>query len=450
MKRSFFGTDGVRGRFGGDVINADFVRRLAFAAGSAMHPGGAQVPRVVVGRDTRASGGALEPAVCEGFLAAGWNVGLLGIVPTPAVAMAARDPGAALGVVLTASHNPADDNGVKFFNAAGMKLDDATELRIEAALPAKGWATVSVPGVTAKAAHGNDSYVSRMSALLPAGSLEGWRIVVDAANGATCATTPIVLRALGATVITLGCEPDGANINAGVGSEHPQGMAAGVLKEHARMGIAHDGDGDRVVFCDEQGVVLDGDEVLTFLACHALSRGTLAGGKLVVTIQSNLGVDAAVSASGGRVVRSDVGDRYVSAAMTREGAVLGGESSGHFIFPKISPTGDGLVAAIEVIRVMLATGKPLSELRRKLVRFPQATLAIRVREKRPLVECEAIHDAIILAEATLGAEGRVLVRYSGTEPKIRLLVEGRREGEVARWLAKLRTAVEQDLKVVRD
>lgn len=450
MKRRFFGTDGVRGRFGDAVMNPAFVRRLAFAAASVLRPAGATRPTAVVGRDTRASGEVLETAVCDGLLAAGWNVVLLGIVPTPAVAMSARDTDAAMGMVLTASHNPADDNGVKFFNGNGMKLDDATEARIEESFPAEDWVGEPAGGRAASTGDGRGNYIARMSALLPAGSLKGWRIVVDAANGATCATTPEILRSLGADVVALGCEPDGRNINAGVGSEHPEALAAGVRKHGARIGIAHDGDGDRVVLCDEKGGVLDGDEILTFMACDALERGTLAGGTLVVTVQSNLGVDVAVIAAGGRVVRCDVGDRYVIAAMIREGAVLGGESSGHVIFPRISPSGDGLVAALEVIRVLLATGRPLSDLRRRLVRFPQESLAIRVREKRPLEQCPGIASAIRDAEAAFGTEGRVLVRYSGTEPKIRLLVEGRDAPAVARWMETLRAAVARELDIVRD
>lgn len=450
MKRRFFGTDGVRGRFGGPVMNPDFVRRLAFAAAKTLHPAGNPSPVAVVGRDTRASGEILEAAVCEGLGSAGWRVEMLGIVPTPAVALAARDSEAALGVVLTASHNPADDNGVKFFRGTGMKLDDATELRIEGALPEEGWRGAPVGRVAARAGDGCGDYVARMVGLLAENSLASWQIVLDCANGATCGTSPEVLRKLGANLTLIGCKPDGANINAGVGSEHPELLSESVKRHGARLGIAHDGDGDRVVLCDEKGVVLDGDEVLTFLACHALGNGRLDGGVLVVTMQSNLGVDAAIRAAGGRVVRTDIGDRHVMAGMIREGASLGGESSGHVIFSKVSPTGDGLVAALEVVRVMIATGKPLSELRRALVRFPQSSEAIRVEEKIPITECPAISSAIREAGEALGSEGRVLVRYSGTEPKIRLLVEGRSEGVVTEWMTRLRDAVGRDLQTVRD
>ena len=256
-----------------------------------------------------------------------------------------------------------------------------------------------------------------------------------------------MLRALGATVIGLGDAPDGRNINAGVGSEHPERLAAAVRAAGARLGIAHDGDGDRCVLCDERGDVLDGDEILTVLAVHALRSGTLAKNLLVVTEQSNLGVDAAVQAAGGRVLRTSVGDRYVSERLVAEGARLGGESSGHIIFEDVSPAGDGLVAALKVIEVMLATGRPLSELRRVLRKFPQLAAALRVAEKRPLESLPAVQAAIRAVETELGARGRVLVRYSGTESKIRLLVEGDDAAQVQACLDRLTAAVRADLPV---
>jgi phosphoglucosamine mutase len=270
-----------------------------------------------------------------------------------------------------------------------------------------------------------------VQAILPPGALRDWRIVLDTANGATCATSPVVLRALGATLVQLGHSPDGRNINAGVGSEHPEGLAAQVRATGARLGVAHDGDGDRCVLADESGAVLDGDEILTILATHALAHGMLREKTLVVTVQSNLGVDAAVRAAGGRVVRTPVGDRYVSEYMRAAGACLGGESSGHILCTEVTPTGDGLVAALKVMEVMLATGRPLSELRLVLEKFPQATANLRVREKRPLENLPALGAAIAALEAGLGAQGRVLVRWSGTEPKLRFLVESR-DGTLAK------------------
>ncbi|MEY2879153.1 MAG: hypothetical protein RLZZ15_1533, partial [Verrucomicrobiota bacterium] len=313
---------------------------------------------------------------------------------------------------------------------------------IEAALAA------TVPAATAPLtalAGMADDYVVAARALLPANALAGWRIALDTAHGATCATSTAALLGLGAELFPLGDAPDGANINAHVGSEHPAALAARVLAAGARLGIAHDGDGDRCVLCDELGGILDGDEILTILATHALARDALAQRTLVVTIQSNLGVDAAVRAAGGRTVRTNVGDRYVIERMLAEGAQLGGESSGHVICADTSPTGDGLVAALRVIEVMLATGEPLSVLRRRLKKFPQLTAALIAREKRPLDTLPTLTAAIGTLETALGADGRVLVRWSGTEPKLRLLIEGPTEAIVCAGLAQLESAARQDL-----
>jgi phosphoglucosamine mutase len=291
-------------------------------------------------------------------------------------------------------------------------------------------------------------YIDAALPLLPAGSLAGWRLVLDTANGATCLTSPVVLRALGAEVIGIGDAPDGKNINERVGSEHPEQLAARVVAAGAQLGIAHDGDGDRCVLCDERGGVLDGDEILTILATHALGRGRLTKNTLVVTVHSNLGVDAAIAAAGGRVVRSAVGDRYVIQQMLAEGATLGGESSGHVICSEISPTGDGLVAALKVIEVMLDTGKPLSELRGALQKFPQATAALRVRERKPLASLVKLAVATHTLEAELAEKGRVLVRYSGTEAKLRLLVEGPTDEIVQEGIARLTVAAGLELDLL--
>jgi phosphoglucosamine mutase len=447
MKRLYFGTDGVRGRFGDAVMNPDFVRKLANAAGRHMAAKlGAGPKRALIGRDTRGSGPALEAAVAEGLAAAGWNVGLLGVVPTPAVSLAVRELGAQLGVVITASHNPADDNGVKFFAGSGFKLPDAEEAAIEALLDQAGPAVE--PGEIATVGEGKARYVAQALRLLPAGALRGWKIVLDTANGATCGTTREVLAQLGAELELIGNAPDGRNINAGVGSEHPAQLAARVVATGARLGLAHDGDGDRVVFCDETGAALDGDEVMTFLALGMLRRGELPGGTLVVTVQSNLGVDAALAAAGGRVVRTNVGDRYVSEALQREGAALGGESSGHFIFPQVSPAGDGLLVALAVLRAMRETGKPLSELRRALKKFPQKQKALKLSAKPPLESLPGVQQLLRAAEAALGNTGRVMIRYSGTEPKVRILVEAQTDAAVAEWFAKAEAALRAELQVL--
>jgi phosphoglucosamine mutase len=444
MKREYFGTDGVRGPYGGPVVNETFAFRLGRAAGQWAGGRG----RVVIGRDTRASGESLVRAVAAGLAAAGLEPVSLGVLPTPAVAGAVRSEGAVLGVVVTASHNPATDNGIKFFAGTGIKLTDADEARIEQLLPppeavAEGTAVEVNEDTTAVA-----RYIAAACALLPAQALAGWKIVLDTANGATVLTSPAALRALGAEVIAIGDAPDGKNINDGVGSEHPEKLAAKVLATGARLGIAHDGDGDRCILCDEHGQVLDGDEVLTLLAVHAMSKGTLASDTLVVTVQSNLGVDAAVAAAGGRVLRTAVGDRYVIERMLAEGSKLGGESSGHIICAEIAPTGDGLVAALKVLEVLIETGRTLSELRKALVKFPQATRNLKVRQRRELSACVALTAAIAALETELGARGRVLVRFSGTEAKLRLLVEGPTESVVRSGIERLVTAAAADLEAV--
>jgi phosphoglucosamine mutase len=473
MTRRFFGTDGVRGPYGGPVINEGFAARLGAAAARWMadeRRGAGDAGKetaggeVLIGWDTRESGVSLAQAVARGLRAGGVEPVLLGVVPTPAVSRAVRDERAALGVVITASHNPAGDNGIKFFGAGGVKLTDEQEAAIETRL-AESDGAAGAGELENESARGRSplrgnpgcgrslvrdaakEYAEACGGLLPAGSLAGWRVVLDTANGATCGTSPDVLRKLGAEVIGVGDAPDGRNINAGVGSEHPEKLMERVRATGARLGVAHDGDGDRCVLCDERGELLDGDELLVILATHALGAGRLAQNTLVVTEQSNLGVDAAIAAAGGRVLRTPVGDRYVSARMRAEGAMLGGESSGHIICAEVSPTGDGLVAALRVMDVMQATGRPLSELRRALKKFPQRTAALRVVEKKPLPGLAGLTAAINTVQRELADRGRVLVRYSGTEPKLRLLVEGPTDEAVGRALAQIEAAARAELEV---
>jgi phosphoglucosamine mutase len=447
MKRDYFGTDGVRGPYGTAAMDEALAWRLGVAAARFIkETSGAGAPgAVLIGRDTRASGVALGQALAAGVQTEGLAVVSLGVVPTPAVSLATRRTGAGFGVVITASHNPAGDNGIKFFGPGGLKLSDEAEWRIEQLMPAVG--RMGADQTLCDQPDGLVSYLEKTTALLPAGSLAGWKIVLDTANGASSVSSPRVLRQLGASLSVLGDQPDGTNINAGLGSQHPEAMCARVRAEGARLGIAHDGDADRCVLCDEFGDVLDGDEILTILALHALRLGRLANNTLVVTVQSNLGVDAAVAAAGGRVCRTAVGDRYVIERMLAEGAGLGGESSGHVICAEVSPTGDGLVAALKVIEVMQATGRPLAELRRVLVRFPQVSQALAVKEKKPLASLRLLTAAIKSAEDGLGEGGRVLVRYSGTESTLRLLVEGPTEAKVRACLDQLVAAARADLEV---
>lgn len=441
MKRRYFGTDGVRGPYGGPVINDSFAARLGEAAGKWIGGQG----RVLIGRDTRESGEALTQAVAAGLSAVGLDPISLGVVPTPAVACAVRDSDAVLGVVITASHNPSCDNGIKFFSAKGTKFSDADEVQIEALLPEQSRPIETKPPEDGSA---KLNYINAMQSHLPPGSLAGWKIVLDTANGATAQTSSVVLEALGAELEQIGDVPNGKNINASLGSEHPEKMAERVVSTGARLGIAHDGDGDRCIFCDETGDVLDGDEVLTLLAVDGIAHDDLPAATLVITVQSNLGVDTAIKAVGGRVLRTDVGDRYVGECMRAEGAGLGGESSGHLICNKIGPSGDGLGAALLVLQVMQRTGKPLSELRKCLKKFPQKSGAVKVKEKRPLEDCVALIGAISKLEAEMAEQGRVLVRFSGTEAKLRLLVEGPDDQTVAAGYSRLETAAGSDLEVI--
>ncbi len=444
MKRSYFGTDGVRGLYGSATMNEVFAWRLGVAAARWLADRGVARGKVLIGRDTRTSGVSLTRALADGLAFGGGEPATLEIVPTPAVSRAVRVRGAALGVVVTASHNPATDNGIKFFGGNGIKLTDAEEAAIEALLPERrtDHTAATLPVVDAIS-----DYLYAMDGVLH-GSLAGWKIALDTANGATVHTSSAALRDHGADVVQIGAEPDGLNINHEVGSEHPEKLCSTVRLHSARLGIAQDGDGDRCVLCDEKGEVLDGDELLTILALHALKEGRLANKTLVITVQSNLGVDAAVAAAGGRVVRTSVGDRYVIERMLAEGAQLGGESSGHVICTDVSPTGDGLVAALKVIAVMLATGRPLSELRRSLVKFPQLTASLKVRTKKPFETLSHLPAAIQAIESQFGSRGRVLARYSGTESKLRLLVEGPTDADVKAGLERLCAAAQADLELL--
>jgi phosphoglucosamine mutase len=451
MDRIYFGTDGVRGPYGGPIINEEFVARLgaavvAWLRGSGEDVEAGSVGQVLIGRDTRASGAALEVALAAGLRSAGATPISLGVLPTPAVALATNASGARLGVVITASHNPACDNGIKFFGPHGVKLTDEDEAIIE------GFLKEGIEFSAAEPIEVSDQavtdYIRSAGNYLPAGALNGWEIALDTANGATSKTSPEVLRGLGAEVIGIGDSPDGTNINAEVGSEHPELLAQKVKECGARLGVAHDGDGDRCILCDENGSVLDGDEVLTLLAVHAIDQNRLPNKTLVVTVYSNLGVDAAVKARGGEVLRTPVGDRYVIEKMHEVGAELGGESSGHIICGDTSTTGDGLMAALKVIEVMHSTGLPLSELRKVLVKFPQASVALNVKEERDFSDCPQLTLTIAALEQELGAEGRLLVRYSGTESKLRLLIEGPTDAVVAAGMERLKTAANADLTIL--
>lgn len=446
----YFGTDGIRGTYGDACINPDFAFRLGVALARYLlerHPD--QPLNVVIGQDTRASGVALTAALTSGLNQHGVYVHHLGVVPTPAVALSVVEQQHHLGIAVTASHNPATDNGIKLFNGQGFKFSELEEAKIEALVDAEAAPTAEqLEPSKAYPVDGADHYINYISSLLDQNCLQGWKIVLDLANGATCKTTPAVFRRWGAQTILIGDQPDGDNINLGVGSEHPDKLGKAVVANTANLGIAHDGDGDRLVVCDESGTVVDGDILLALFGVYALGTDTLKAKTLVATIQSNLGLDHAIRDAGGFVERTDVGDRNVAMCMRERGANVGGENSGHIIFSDFATTGDGLLAALKVIELMCKTGKKLSTLREEITLFPQMTLNLRVVEKIPLAELSKLPAAIAKLETDFGADGRVLIRYSGTEPKLRMLVEGKDEKVIAAAMKALETAARAELEVL--
>lgn len=445
----YFGTDGIRGRYGDPIMCPAFAFRLGGALASYLQqtrPGKSYF--VVIGRDTRASGVELCDALIAGLNRFDVYVHHADVVPTPAVAKSVLDQQADLGIAVTASHNPACDNGIKLFDHRACKLDDEEERLIESLLAKEPSAPEKLPAPKSYPLAAASFYVNYLRSMMDQHCLSDWRIVLDLANGATFETTPAVFRRWGASLHLIGDQPDGSNINDGVGSECPAQLARAVVEQKAVIGIAHDGDGDRLVICDETGTIVDGDILLGIFGRYAMQSGALNSEVLVATVHSNLGLDRALAEAGGRVERVDVGDRNVSKRMRELGANIGGESSGHIIFSDFATTGDGLLAAIKIIGLMLKTKKSLSELRSEVALFPQASLNLKVARKTPLSELKTLENTIHQVESKFGDEGRVLVRYSGTEPKLRLLVEDRNKASVVKALKSIEKAARKDLDVI--
>ncbi len=438
-----FGTDGIRGRANEGPLTAAGAR--AFGRAVALKFGSPGQP-VAIGRDTRESGPLLEEAVASGSAEMGIDVLLLGVLPTPAIAVMSRQANACAAVVISASHNPWEDNGLKLFNAEGFKCDDALELELEKLIMEEAPPPATRPGRITSMADAAEHYVEFAATTYGADlDLTGMTLVVDAGHGAAFFTTPAVLEKLGATVRTINAAPDGRNINAGCGSTHPEEMASLVAETRADLGLAHDGDADRLIVCDETGSLLDGDEMLAVIGLDLLREGKLASKTIVATVMSNLGLDECFAAAGGKVLRAGVGDRYVLEQMLAHNLNVGGEQSGHVILRDYNTTGDGLVTALELLRIMRRTGKPLSELRRGLRKYPQQLVNVRVRERIPLEQIPEIADEIRAVEKELGSQGRVLLRYSGTEPKIRLLVETKDEAMLEAVVARLLRPIQKHL-----
>lgn len=447
-KQKIFGTDGVRGTANVEPVTAETALKLGRAAGHVFkHLESVARDRskhkIVIGKDTRLSGYMLENAISSGILSMGVDVLFIGPIPTPGVAYITRSLRADAGIAITASHNPYTDNGIKFFRADGYKLDDEIEGRIEQLVfSEEGLNIRPKPSEIGKAVRIDDAvgrYIEYAKASFPKGlTLEGLRIVVDCANGAAYKSTPCVLRELGAEVFVLGNQPDGTNINQDCGSMYPNFLCAKVKELRADVGIAHDGDADRMLLCDENGTLIDGDDIMAISALEMLQEGALSGQTLVATVMSNAGLDDVVNKAGGRVVRTAVGDKNVIDEMLRNGYNFGGEQSGHLIYRDFSSTGDGLVAALQILRIIKNRDIALSKLARCWTRFPQVVKNVRVREKVPFEELDGLLDLVNQAEAAVkGGGGRVLLRYSGTEPKARFLIEGRDAAELNHWCEKV-------------
>ena len=448
MSRQYFGTDGIRGEVGEGAITPDFMLKLGWACGRVFTRMAAGKGRctVIIGKDTRVSGYMFESALEAGLVAAGVDVKLLGPMPTPAIALMTRTQAADAGIVISASHNPFQDNGIKFFSAEGAKLPDEVELAIEAELDKELTTVQSTEiGKVVRVVDAAGRYIEFCKSTVPEGfNLRGLRIAVDCAHGATYHIAPSVFGELGAEVISLGVQPDGFNINEGVGSTDTEALAALVGDRKADFGIAFDGDGDRVLFVDADGSLVDGDELIYIIARHRLATGNSDAG-VVGTQMSNLGMELALREEGLQFVRARVGDRYVKEMMETEGWHLGGESSGHIICSDVTTTGDGIVAALQVLHAVKSSGESLGVLRSGMTKYPQVMINVTTSGRVQLDQHPEIDAAVQAAEAQLGDRGRILLRPSGTEPVVRVMVEGENGDEVQALCETLAVAVEKIL-----
>lgn len=448
MTKRYFGTDGIRGKVGQFPITPDFILKLGWASGRVFarefnREGGCLV---IIGKDTRVSGYMFESALEAGLVAAGVNVKLLGPMPTPAIALMTRKQNAEAGIVISASHNPFYDNGIKFFGANGSKLSDEIEHAIEAELELELTTVQSRQiGKVVRVEDAAGRYIEFCKATVPEGfSLRGLRIAVDCAHGATYHIAPSVLRELGAEVIAMGVQPDGFNINAGVGSTDMAALSELVRSHKAHIGIAYDGDGDRVLMTDDKGEIIDGDELVYIIAMHRLAMGQSDAG-VVGTQMSNLGLEIALREAGLQFARAQVGDRYVKALMETNGWHLGGESSGHIICSNVTTTGDGIIASLQVLMALQAAQGNLAALRAGITMYPQTMINVAVGGKVDLADYPALGAAVATIEQRLGSEGRVLLRPSGTEPKVRVMVEGKCRAQVQQVCSELASEVERIL-----
>ncbi|MDR0339783.1 MAG: phosphoglucosamine mutase [Desulfovibrio sp.] len=449
MKQRLFGTDGMRGRVNRWPMLPDTALRLGLAAGSYFRSG-TKRHRVVVGKDTRLSGYIYENALTSGLCASGMDVFLVGPLPTPAIAFLTRNMRADFGIVISASHNSFEDNGIKFFDADGFKLQDRVEDIISDMVLDNSWEwdypEPAKVGRAFKIADAPGRYIVSIKNSLPGQlSLEGIRVVLDCAHGANYKVAPMALKELGAEVVALGVEPDGLNINYQCGSLHPDVVAAKVRETRADIGLALDGDADRLIVVDERGKNIDGDQMLAVFASDLMDKGRLPDKTLVGTVMSNMALEVFMREQGGCLLRSKVGDRYVVEAMRERGAVLGGEPSGHIVFMEYGTTGDGLLAGLQLLRIMKEKDMPISEFTTLFQPYPQTLLNVAVKTKKPFEELPAVCDARRQAENELKDRGRVLLRYSGTESLARVMVEGEDEMHVERLAGMIADAIRLSL-----
>src|SRR5262245_32503677 len=445
MAPRLFGTDGIRGIAGQSPLDPPTVRRIGAALVKALDPSEGH-PHLLIGRDTRESGEWIERELAAGARRAGADVKTVGVLPTPAVAYLTRTTHVTLGAVISASHNPYEDNGIKVFSGAGHKFNEDRERLVETIVADPTWRLDGDEAPPVAAVDESEAYLDHLHDMLAdSQGLRGRRLVVDSANGATTPVASPLFRTLGFDVVLMGASPDGRNINLGCGSTHPETMAAMVREVGAIAGVAFDGDGDRAIFADERGRIVDGDAVMLMCARQLKAEGRLRGDTVVATVMSNIGLELALAESGITLRRTQVGDKYRMEELLRDGFSLGGEQSGHIIFADYLFTGDGLATALGVLRVMAKTGRTLSSLASQLVSYPQVLVNVRVRERKDLASVPAVASVIRDVESRLAGHGRLLVRYSGTEPLLRIMLEGRDKNEIGGWAEEIATAVKNSL-----
>lgn len=442
-----FGTDGIRGKAGAPPLDPRTIARIGAALVRALGPPPTARPvRVLIGRDTRESGEWIADALLRGLVSAGASAVSAGVLPTPAIAFLTRTDGFDAGIVISASHNPYGDNGIKIFSGRGEKLGDGLESTIEQLVADEAW--LVSPGAASQSTERDlpGHYIAHLREILrDAGPLSGSRIVIDCANGATTTIAPALFRGLGFDLTAIGDAPNGRNINLNCGSTHLEPLTAKVIERAARLGVAFDGDGDRALFVDRHGATVDGDAVLLIAAKQLQREGRLPGSAIVATVMSNIGLELALRALGIELVRAPVGDKYVMEEMLKRGLALGGEQSGHIIFADHLFTGDGIATALQVLRIMAATGRELDALAGELVTYPQVLINVRVRERADYETIPAVAHVIRNVRQRLEGDGRLLIRYSGTEPLLRIMLEGKDQDDIRRWADEIAETVEAHL-----